>query len=428
VLYLAACAIAQPGADPVRDEPDLLAAAARLLDGQLVPHGVVLDPRAYLWHGPGLVALLAPFVALDVPLTAIRFTGPLLLFGAVLLFHRLLLAPLGPRRALLGAWAFGLYLPFFSVLPQVHKEPLAIALVVGGMLGLSRGLATGRWGPVVAAGACLGALAMVRLEYGWIALALLLLSAACWAVRRRSAVAPRLVALCAVAVALCVPWLVATHHVTGKAPYWGSSSGLSLYWMSPTLPGEDGQWHSPRTVAKEPRLAPFRPLFDRVAELDPVRSDEVLRDAGIANIRDRPLDYLRNVVANTSRLFFGAPTQRGLSVDRVLFLALVNALLLAALARAAWVLWRHRAALAPETLPIAVFTAVAIAAHLPVSASPRMLLPTVPPLVWLVVQAWAIEPSRWGRRRADARDGAPASVPGAGTRDPAAGALAGRAA
>src|SRR3954471_19647599 len=68
VLYVAICALAQPGPHPVRDEQDLLAAAGRMLDGQLVPGGHLPDPRAYLWHGPGLVALLAPLVALQLPL------------------------------------------------------------------------------------------------------------------------------------------------------------------------------------------------------------------------------------------------------------------------------------------------------------------------------------------------------------------------
>jgi hypothetical protein len=38
--------------------------------------------------------------------------------------------------------------------------------------------------------------------------------------------------------------------------YWGTSSGLSLFWMSPTLPGETGQWHEPalaRARSRPPR-------------------------------------------------------------------------------------------------------------------------------------------------------------------------------
>ncbi len=42
------------------------------------------DPQLYLWHGPGLPALLAPLVALHTPLEATRMVaGPALLFAAM---------------------------------------------------------------------------------------------------------------------------------------------------------------------------------------------------------------------------------------------------------------------------------------------------------------------------------------------------------
>ena len=395
LLYLLVCAFAQPGPEAVRDEPALLEAAARLLDGRLVPEGDVTNPRAYLWHGPGLVALLAPLVALDLPLPAIRFVEPVLMLGAALVFLRLLRVRLAPAPALAWTYAFGLYVPFFSVVPQLHKEPLSILLVVAGMLALTRGLASGGRAPLAAAGLALAALTMVRLEYGWIAVALLGAALATWALRRHSTAARRLVLVAAVAVAACLPWLAYTQHLTGKPFYWGTSSGLSLFWMSPTLPGETGQWHEPALVEEDPAIAAYGPLFRELATLHPVASDRRLRDLAEANIRARPLDYARNLVANTTRLFFSFPMRPGLTALGIGVYVVFNTLLLAGVAWAAVVLWRRhrRGALAPETVPIALFAALAIAVHLPPSASPRMLMPVVPALLWLVVQAWA------GRRR-----------------------------
>lgn len=390
VVYALVCALAQPGPDAVRDEADLLAAAARLLDGQLVPGGQVTDPRAYLWHGPGLVALLAPLVALDLPLTAIRFVEPVLMLGAIVLFHRLLRVRLEPRPALAWTYAFALYVPFFSVVPQVHKEPLSILLVVAGMLALRSALAGGGPPAVAAAGLALAALTMVRVEYGWVAVALLAIAVATWAVRRRSAAARRLAAVAAVAVAGCLPWLASTHHLTGKVAYWGSSSGLSLFWMSPTLPGETGEWHDPQRLDLNPEVAALRPLFGRLERVHPVESDRVLRERAVANIRARPLAYARNLAANTSRLLFSVPMRPGITSLGVGVYVLFNGLLLASVAWAAPVLWRRRRVLPHETLPIALFAGLAVAVHLPPSASPRMLLPVVPALLWLVAQAWAV--------------------------------------
>jgi len=388
VYYLLVCAVVQPGPDPVRDEPDLLAAAARLLDGQLVPAGG-LDPRAYLWHGPGLVALLAPFAALGVPLTAMRFVEPLLLGAAMIVFHRLLRVRLAPRPALGWTYALGLYVPFLSVVPEIHKEPLAILLVVAGMLALTRGLRSGSRWALAGAGLALTALTMVRLEYGWVAIALLVLATGWWALRRRDAVARRLVVVAAVAVAGCVPWLATTYRITGEPLYWGSSSGLSLLWMSPTVSGESGQWREPEAVAEDPVLAPLRPLFERVARLDPVAGDLALREVAFENIRDRPLGYARNLVANTTRMFFAVPMRPELSAIRIGANVLFNGLLLIAVTWAAVALYRRRPALPPEAAPIALFAALGVAVHLPASSSPRMLLPIVPALLWCVAQVVA---------------------------------------
>ena len=385
VLYVAICAIQQPDY-AVRDEPDLLVLAEALLDGHLIPPGEVVNPREYLWHGPGLVVLLAPFVALDLPLEAIRYIQPLLLFAAVLLFHRVLLARLPARAALGWPVALGLYVPFFNVMPQIHKELLCVLLVVAGMLALRHAIEGGRAVAIAGAGLALAGVAMVRMEYGWIAIALLLVSAV-WALRRRTPEARRLVAVAAVAVLGCVPWLAYTYHVTGEPLYWGSSSGLSLYWMSPTLPGETGQWHSPREVLINPALVPYRPFFRSLDELGPVRADRALRDRALENIRDRPLTYLRNVAANTSRLFFAMPFRPARPFGTVLASIVFNGLLLIGIAWAARILWRRRRSLPPEAGPIALFAVLAVGVHLPPSASPRMLLPVVPALVWLIATA-----------------------------------------
>jgi hypothetical protein len=55
--------LAAPSGVPVRDEPDFLVLAERLLAGWYADASPDADPRLFLWHGPGLPALLAPLVA-----------------------------------------------------------------------------------------------------------------------------------------------------------------------------------------------------------------------------------------------------------------------------------------------------------------------------------------------------------------------------
>ena len=384
VLYLVVGLVAQPGPEAVRDEPALLAAAERLVErGELAAPGTDPDQRAFLWHGPGLVVLLAPFVALGVPLEGLRLLSPLLLFAAVVLFH----GALPRRRALLGSYALGLYAPFVIVLGTIQKEPLAALLVVAAI----------RLFPRPAAGLALGALVMVRPEYGWVVLALAAIGAAVALLRRDRRIVS--LALLATAVLACVPWLAFTHAKTGEPLYWSASSGLSLFWMSPTgVPGETGQWHSPLRVFRDDRFAAYRPFFRRLDEVHPLTSDRVLEREALRNIRAEPLLYARNLAANVSRLLVFAPASPARPPAQHLLLGLFNGLLLAGLAWAVPRL-RRQEPRDPRTIPFALFAALAVAIHLPPSASPRMFIPIVPVLVHLIAQGAEVRrPSRRSSR------------------------------
>ena len=373
---------------PVRDEWSFLSGADRLLAGFYADTAADASPRRYLWHGPGLPLLLAPLAALDLPLQIMRVVlGSLLLWVALLVFYRLLRRDLSQRAAVMATYALAAYVPFYPLLRQLQKEPLAILLVTVALLTLTRGIATGRRGELAAAGAALAGLVMVRLEYGWVLTAMLALALAWSLVGRAKPQARRLAACAAIGLALCAPWLVYTHSLTGKPLYWSSSSGLSLYWMSATAPGLTGEWHSPRTVRLDPEFARHKPLFERVARLAPVEQDVALRDAAMRNIRGDPVRYARNVAANTSRLLYGVPSTAPQPPLQTAGLIVLNTLLLAALAWSALRLRRHRRAIPAEVVAVALLAACSIGVHLWVSASSRMLMPVIPMLVWLLVQA-----------------------------------------
>lgn len=113
--------------------------------------------------------------------------------------------------------------PFYAVLRQLHKEPLAILLVVLALLAITRALSGGRRRHILGAGVALGALTLVRLEYGWVLVAVLAIAAVWWTGSRKCAVARRLAAIAAVGLAVCLPWLGYTYSLTGKPLYWGAT-------------------------------------------------------------------------------------------------------------------------------------------------------------------------------------------------------------
>lgn len=369
------------------DEAGYLELARNLADGHYAtgrPDALLDADPAYpdLWFGPGLPLVLVGPVAAGLPLDVVRLTGPLFLFLALVVFYLLVRRSTSTKAALVTTWALGLYLPFYTVLPNLHSEPLAllcVALALYATAVLSEEEAGGRWiglGAVALAG-----LALTRVEYGWVLTIVLAALAVWWAISRRRTVL-RLAATYALGLALCIPWLAYTSAETGRVLQWGNSGSLSVYWLSSPYPGDLGDWQQADDVLTDRNLAAHRPFFESLRGLDLPEQNARLERRALANIRDHPYEYLQNVAANVSRMFFDTPYSHTRQRLTALYFALPNALLLAAVLVAAIVAVRVRGALPPPTVPFAIFGAAAFGLHVFASAYPRMLLPVVPVVVW----------------------------------------------
>jgi hypothetical protein len=117
--------------------------------------------------------------------------------------------------------------------------------------------------------------------------------------------------------------------VTGRTFYWGAGTGSIVYWISNPYGNHYGAWYHPGWVERLPDLREHHlALFQRLGGYDKrlvgdaegleriARSlapgcspdaDEALKQAGIANIKEHPGKYLRNVGYNTLRLLFDWP-------------------------------------------------------------------------------------------------------------------------
>jgi hypothetical protein len=384
-LYVGAALLIQHGSRPADDEASLLGFAHAVLHGHYAAAGTS-SPVAYLWHGPALPMMLAPMVWLGLPLWAMRLlTGPLLLWLAVVLFERVLALRLDRRRALAGAYGLGLFVPFGYLLRSIAKEELALVLVVAAMYGITVALETGRRHQLVLAGLALAALVYDRVEYGWIAIAMLVVALA-WTLHRRGHGAPRrFLAVCTIAVAGCIPWLVYTYSITRRILYWGNSGGLSLYWTSVGRPDQNGAWHAVHTVFRKDYLAPFRPFFRRVDHLPPLQRDLAFQSAAVHNALAHPARYAVNVVANASRMLFAAPLGVHLPAVLVVGYSACMVVLLGLAVRGAVGLRRSRHDVSHrwEVMPFALLLGLGFAVHLLPTADPRMLMPVIPVLVWI---------------------------------------------
>jgi 4-amino-4-deoxy-L-arabinose transferase-like glycosyltransferase len=387
-LYLAVLVLFPQHED---DEASYIDLAHRLTHGTYTTgnDGALLDADPTspdLWFGPGLPGLLSPLVALNAPTFVLRATGPVLLFAAVVVFYVLARRRWSPRTALVASYAFGLYPPFWPLIRNVHGEPLAVLLTVSAMLGLARFLGSRHMGSLVLASLSFAGLALTRVAYGWVLTIVLLVCVALW-LTRRNAVTARVAATFAVALLACTPWLLYTYARTDRPFQWGNSGALSLYWMASPYAGDRGDWRQANDVFTDPRLAAHRPFFERLRALSLDEQNREIERKAIENIVDHPLEYMRNVAANASRLLFNVPYSDSPWRPNDLFYALPNALLVAGAVFAAVVLTPRRRRLPAETGPYALVALVAIAVHLLLSAYPRMLAPVVPLVVWLATLA-----------------------------------------
>jgi hypothetical protein len=376
------------------DERNYVELAHNLLDGHYAglgwrpatPYGTSADPaHPDLWFGPGLPAALAPLVALHLPIELLRLTGALFLFGAVVVFHRLLRLRVGEGTALVGAYTLGVYFPFYVLLPTVHSEPLAILLIVSMLYFLSRYLAGGRYAYAMAAAVAAAGVALTRVAYGWVLTGMVIAFGVWWLVSRRRA-ALRVAGVYALALVLCLPWLAFTYSVTKRFFVWGNSGTLSLYWMSSPYPQDLGDWRGGayEVVVSDPKLAHHRRFFLELSPLDPTEQNRRLERRAIENIRGSPLKFLENVAANVSRMTLGFPFSAKQQTLNTLYYLVPNSLILWAVVGCALLVVARRVAFPFEGVAFGAFAAFGFALHAVLASFPRMLMPLIPIGLWFI--------------------------------------------
>lgn len=387
-LYLAAWAFFPERPD---DELGYVALAERLTQGEYVTgidETLLNDDPSHpdLWFGPGLPVLLLPFAALDASLPVMRLSGPLLLFGAVLLFFVLARERWGSRVGLIATYGLGLYPPFLGLLPNLHSEVLATFLLVASMVAVSRHLRSGsRWW-FLAGALSLAGLALTRVAFGWV-LTITLVVLVLWWLGTRSRSTPRAAPIFAAALVLCIPWLAYTYAKTDRLFVWGNSGSLSLYWMTSPYEGDLGDWQRADWAISDPDLAPHRSFFESLRGLTIAEANARLERQAFRNILNHPVKYTENITANVSRMLFNSPYSRTEQQVNDVFYALPNALVVGAIALCLAVLLPRRRTLPAETSSYVALAAVGFGLHTTVAAYPRLVMPLLPLVAWLATLA-----------------------------------------
>jgi len=261
-----------------------------------------------LWWGPGYPLILSFFALLKLPWLWAKLLNAFFLFGALIYFYKTLRFYIKDKYATFFSLVLGFYPPLFREINLLMTENLVFLLICGYLYHTSRlhKLSEKAWGDLLIASFYLGYLALTKIFFGYVILTGLLtfLILFLW---RRTDNFKKTMAIYLIALIFCVPYLVFTYSQTGKIFYWGTSGGLSLYWMSSPYDHELGSWFSSDDVREMPELSPHRDFFEQVIRLSLVEQDEVLKKRAIENIINHPDRYLMNWLANVGRLFFSYP-------------------------------------------------------------------------------------------------------------------------
>jgi hypothetical protein len=363
----------------VGDEGAYVQLAQNLTRGYFSP-----PDHIQLWWGPGYPLALAPFIGIHLPMLVPRLLNVVCLLGAVVLTYFTARLFVRPLIALLVAGYVAIYPPAIQALPYLATEPLALLLAALWMYLCCRALLSVKGArPLLAAAAvALAYLAVTKIFFGWVILGSLAASAALLVAYRARAYA-RWVLMFGLALLLCTPYLVYTYQVTGRPLYWGSSGGLSLYWMSTPYPGELGDWFSEADMRDDPRLNEnHRAVYQSIAALDQVQADDTLRQQAVEQIASHPGKFVLNWIDNVGRLILNFPYSFSTFNVRTLIVGLLNAPAVGLVVASVWLLLSRKRHLPNALAAVGLVTMAAFVGSSLLSAYVRQFLPLVP---WLAV-------------------------------------------
>ena len=349
------------------------------------------------WWGPGYPLILAPFAFFGWPWLAAKLLNALFLAGAMAYAGAVVYRYTSGSVVMLS---MGLYPPMMRSLPSLNPESLTVLLVCGFMFHFCALFQSTRRFRLhlLAASICLAYLALAKIFFGYVIATILIFLLVLRLWQRTPAVGTALKVFL-LGLLWCVPYLAYMYSATGKVFYWGTSGGMSLYWMSTPYPGEYGSWYSGDQVRERPELAPHREFFATLERLSDVQRDDAFKRKAIDNLAHHPKEYARNWAANVGRMLFSYPFSfAAQSLSTYFYLApniFIVALFLGSLIPAV---------LRPQAVPfelwfLLAFALIALAGSTLVSGYDRQFRPLVPILcVWVTfvfVRVLRIELRPW---------------------------------
>lgn len=334
-----------------------------------------------LWNGPGYPILLVPFLGLHIPLIFAKLLNAVFLFFAVIYFYFLLSLFIRERAAVIFAYLLGLYFPLFLCLHLLLTEVFTVFLICGFMFHFcKRGQGIQGRTNLIASIVFLGYLALTKIFFGYVIITGLVISLLLSLFKLRRIFLFSIPVYFG-ALVFCIPYLIYSYVLTSKPFYWGTSGGISLYWMAASDKGELGDVYDPAYVLNLPdsvKFASHKKFFNYLVKLPRVQQDEELKKRAIANIKSNPGKFVKNWAANIGRLVFSYPysyTQQKLST----FFYIIPNMFIVVLFIFSFCLYLFRLSVVPSEIHnLLLFGGITFFGSSLLSAYPRYLFPIIP--------------------------------------------------
>jgi hypothetical protein len=347
-----------------------------------------------LWNGPGYPLVLVPFVWLQTPLLWAVLLNAVFQYASLVMLYKSLRLLVSNKLSLIFSLIWAFYYVAYKELAWLYTEPLSSCLIACFLFYFIRSfLSVARKKDTWIAGGLIGYLALTKVIFGYVILIMLLGLLAARLLRREEWVKKSFL-IWLIALLVNFPYLIYTFQLTGKPFYWANSGGMSFYWASTPVEAEFGDWnddhftaycgYDPNQPCNAAQFAVHHQAdYDSIFQLQGVARDEAFRQKAWQNIRQHPVKYVKNCVANAGRLFFGLPFSyhyfRMAQLMRIPAGALVFFLFVFAFVSSFFYRGQHKNIL----LILVVCLCLFLGATLVVSAYQRMLTVMVPLILLL---------------------------------------------
>jgi hypothetical protein len=337
------------------DEGRYLMYAQNLTQGFYSPPPPAID----LGNGPGYPLLLAPFVALNLPLIFIQLLNAIFYYLSIAFLFKSLQQIVSLRFTIVFSLIWALYPIFYeymtNVLPEIFAASLIPLLLFTTIKAFKIDNSKKIRKYIFFAGFIFGYLALTKPIFGYVLMFMIAGMLLLLIINRKNLNYKKSLGILIIALATTVPYLIYTYHLSGKIFYWSSFGGNNLYWMSSPYEGEYGDWMGFPVSPNDKNIIPggrelitlrHQKDFDEILKNDKVQKanirngiieynltkgitqDDLLKKIAINNIKNYPIKYVENCISNIGRIFFNFPYSYKSQKARTLLRLPVNGVLL----------------------------------------------------------------------------------------------------